>query len=128
MITHVDRWTLASRPHGAPVPENFRRETVPLTSLEEGCVRVAVKYVSVDPTMRGWMSQVPSYLPPIAIDAVIRAFGVGEVIESLNPRFAVANLFPVCSESKVFTPVMGADWGSSIPPWGRSLGTSVHSE
>jgi len=89
MITHVDRWTLASRPHGAPVPENFRRETVPLTSLEEGCVRVAVKYVSVDPTMRGWMSQVPSYLPPIAIDAVIRAFGVGEVIESLNPRFAV---------------------------------------
>lgn len=89
MTARSTRWVLASRPHGAPVPENFRRETLELLPLEEGQLRVRVRYVSIDPTMRGWMSQVPSYLPPIAIDDVIRAFGVGEVVESRNPRFTV---------------------------------------
>ncbi len=88
-MTHLTRWTLASRPHGAPTPENFRLETVPMVPLGDGEVRVAVRHVSVDPTMRGWMSQVPSYLPPIAIDAVIRAFGVGEVVESNHARLQV---------------------------------------
>ena len=83
------RWALASRPHGLPLRENFRLEERPLAPLAPGQVRTAVRYVSIDPTMRSWMSQVPSYLPPIAIDDVIRAFGVGQVAESENPAFAV---------------------------------------
>ena len=42
--------------------------------------------------MRGWLDDVPSYLPPIGIDEVIRAGGVGEVVESQHPRFPVGTV------------------------------------
>ncbi len=83
------RFLLAKRPVGAPVREDFTYETSEWAPLEPGQVRVANQYISLDPAMRGWMTNLPSYIPPVEIGSVMRAFGVGEVVESQHSDFAV---------------------------------------
>jgi NADPH-dependent curcumin reductase CurA len=73
---------LASRPVGLPTRENWELTQDPVSSAEDGEVLVQVLYVSLDPAMRGWMSDMPSYIPPVGIGEVMRALGIGRVIES----------------------------------------------
>ena len=77
---------------GVPVADDFSITTdeVPDPGPREFVVRVTM--LSLDPAMRGWMDDRPSYLPPIGIDEVIRAGAVGEVVASNNARFPVGTL------------------------------------
>ena len=75
-----------------PVADDFRISVDEIPEPGPGQVLVRVSLVSLDPAMRGWLDDRPSYLPPIAIDEVIRAGAVGEVVESRNPRFPVGAL------------------------------------
>ncbi len=52
---------------------------------------MAVRYVSIDPTIRGWMNDAPGYLPPIGIGEVIRSAGLGEVEASNSDRYRVGD-------------------------------------
>jgi NADPH-dependent curcumin reductase len=80
---------LADRPSGLPRRDDFEftSEAVPVPGPEEFVV--AVSHLSMDPAMRGWMSPRPSYMPPVEIGAVMRAGGIGQVIASEHPGFAV---------------------------------------
>jgi len=71
---------LASRPHGRPVPENFRLAESALPELQDGQVLVRNLFISVDPYMRGRMNDVKSYSAPFALDAAMEGGAVGEVI------------------------------------------------
>jgi NADPH-dependent curcumin reductase CurA len=73
---------LASRPHGRPVPENFRLAESRLPELHDGQVLVRNLYISVDPYMRGRMNDVKSYSAPFALDKALDGGAVGEVIAS----------------------------------------------
>ena len=73
---------LASRPHGRPVPENFRLAETALPELQDGQVLVRNLFISVDPYMRGRMNDVKSYSAPFALDAALDGGAVGEVIAS----------------------------------------------
>ena len=77
---------------GVPVADDFSITTdeVPDPGPREFVVRVTM--LSLDPAMRGWMDDRPSYLPPIGIDEVMRAGAVGEVVASSNARFPVGTL------------------------------------
>ncbi len=81
------RIVLASRPDGAPTEENFRLEETERPSPEEGEVLLRSIYLSLDPYMRGRMSDAPSYAPPVDIDAVMVGATVCKVEESRNPDF-----------------------------------------
>ena len=80
-------WHLMRRPQGLPVPEDFALKELPLTELAEGMVRVANRWLSVDPYMRGRMNDVKSYVPPFALDQPMEGGAVGEVLESRDPGF-----------------------------------------
>jgi len=80
MQTHEIR--LASRPVGAPEPANFASATAELPALGAGEIRVRNQWMSVDPYMRGRMSDRPSYVPPFVIGEALQGGAVGEVIES----------------------------------------------
>jgi len=54
----------------------------PVPVLAEGDVRLRMSHISVDPGMRGWITPKRSYMPPVKPGEVMRAFGVGEVVES----------------------------------------------
>ncbi len=82
------RITLASRPQSQVAVSDFGTDEVELPPLAEGQILVKVEYLSIDPTIRGWLSY-DTYLPKIGIGEVIRSAGAGEVIESRNERFPV---------------------------------------
>ena len=82
---------LAARPEGHPKDSDFEvRESAP-AALQDGQIRVAVKYLSIDPAMRVWMTEAKSYWPPVALGEVMRSAGIGEVVESRNGKFAVGD-------------------------------------
>jgi NADPH-dependent curcumin reductase CurA len=83
------RFTLVRRPHGLPVPEDFRLIEEPTPALAEGQFLLRNHYASLDPAIRGWMDDAPSYLPPIRLGDPVRATTVGVVAESRNPDFPV---------------------------------------
>jgi NADPH-dependent curcumin reductase CurA len=82
---------LASRPSGMLTSDVWKitEEAVPAPAAGE--VVVEVHLLSIDPAMRAWLNDVPSYLPPVGIDEVMRAAGVGRVHASEDPRFAVGD-------------------------------------
>ncbi|MGN5373588.1 NADP-dependent oxidoreductase [Sphingomonas hankookensis] len=75
-------WHLVRRPNGMPVAEDFALRDLPARELADGEVRIANRWLSVDPYMRGRMNDVKSYVPPFALDAPMDGGAVGEVIES----------------------------------------------
>ncbi len=82
---------LAARPVGTPTRDNWSFTTEPVAEPGPGGVLVKTLYLSLDPAMRGWMNEGKSYIPPVEIGAVMRAGGVGKVIASQNPAFAVGD-------------------------------------
>jgi NADPH-dependent curcumin reductase CurA len=82
---------LAKRPEGAATRDNWQFTTEPVGEPAEGGVLVKILSLSLDPAMRGWMNEGKSYIPPVEIGAVMRAGGVGRVIASRNPAFAVGD-------------------------------------
>jgi NADPH-dependent curcumin reductase CurA len=81
-------YRLARRPVGLPVREDFELTQDPVGRPDDGQVLVEVSHLSLDPAMRGWISDVPSYVPPVGIGEVMRAIGVGRVTASRDERFA----------------------------------------
>ncbi len=84
-------WHLMRRPDGPPVMGDFALKDLALPALDEGMVRVANRWLSVDPYMRGRMNDVKSYVPPFALDAPMDGGAVGEVIESRDPNFGLGD-------------------------------------
>ncbi|RJG17058.1 NADP-dependent oxidoreductase, partial [Massilia cavernae] len=88
MTTQFQRIVLASRPRGNVQPENFRLETAEAPELKEGEVLVRNHYLSLDPYMRGRMSEAKSYAAPQPLDETMIGGTAGEVVASKNPKFA----------------------------------------
>ncbi len=68
------------------------RDDGPVPEPGPGEALVAVRYLSIDPTIRGWMNDAPGYLPPIGLGDVIRSVGAGEVIASSSDRYRVGDI------------------------------------
>ena len=81
------RWVLASRPHGEPTGDNFRLEESEAPTPGPGQVLLRTVYLSLDPYMRGRMSDAPSYSPPVAIGAVMVGGTVSRVEASDHADF-----------------------------------------
>src|ERR1700759_2270783 len=86
-MTTNNRILLASRPAGDVTPDNFRLETITLAPLADGEVLVRNHFLSLDPYMRGRMSDAKSYAAPQPLDEVMLGGTAGEVVESRNAHF-----------------------------------------
>lgn len=83
---------LARRPVGTPTREDWSFTAEPVPEPGPGGVLVKTLSLSLDPAMRGWMNDAKSYIAPVGIGEVMRAGGIGKVIASQNPKFAVGDL------------------------------------
>lgn len=83
---------LDSRPQGVPNENNVRMRSVPLRRPGPGQVLLQNLYLSMDPAIRGWMSDKPSYMPPIALGDPVRSSTLGRVVESRHPGFQVGDI------------------------------------
>ena len=89
LINHQIR--LAARPVGLPTVTDWQATEEVAGAPAPGGVLVKVLALSLDPAMRGWMNEGKSYIPPVGIGEVMRAGGVGTVIASDHPGFAVGD-------------------------------------
>ena len=89
LVNHQIR--LARRPVGLPTRADWSFTAEPVAPPEAEGVLVKTLALSLDPAMRGWMNEGKSYIAPVAIDAVMRAGGIGVVVASENAAFAVGD-------------------------------------
>ena len=78
-------------PGAGPVRDVWNLTHDATRSPDDGEVAVAIHTISIDPGMSGWITDKRSYMPPVKPGGVMRAFGVGEVIESKSDRFGVGD-------------------------------------
>jgi NADPH-dependent curcumin reductase len=88
----MQRIVLASRPVGEPTLDNFRFEKLPVPQPQPGQMLLRTLWLSLDPYMRGRMSDAPSYAKPVAVGDVTEGGTVSEVIDSNIPQFAKGDI------------------------------------
>jgi NADPH-dependent curcumin reductase CurA len=82
------QWRLAARPQGTFKDSDFKWTEEPVRDLEDGELLVHNKYISLDPTNRGWAER-DTYLPAVKLGDVMRGGTIGVVEESRNANFKV---------------------------------------
>ena len=86
------RIVLNSRPAGAPTAENFRLETGAVPVPSTGQVLMRTLYLSLDPYMRGRMSEAPSYAEPVAVGDVMVGGTIARVEASRHQDYQAGDL------------------------------------
>jgi NADPH-dependent curcumin reductase CurA len=81
------RLVLAERPTGMVDEKTVRMEEADAPEPGPGEALARVRYLSIDPTIRTWMDDAPGYLPPIALDEVVRSGGIVEVVRSNSEQY-----------------------------------------
>lgn len=86
------RWLLAEYPQGMPSTDTWRMEEAPLPEPGPGQILIRVKYLSVDPYMRGRISPARGYTKGVEIGELMQGGGVGEVIASNHPDWKLGDI------------------------------------
>lgn len=86
------QFCLASRPIGQIEESNFEYREQPIPQPKEGQILVRIIYLSLDPTNRIWMSDMPQYMPPVEIGAVMRGVALGQVEVSKSSQWQPGDL------------------------------------
>jgi NADPH-dependent curcumin reductase CurA len=116
------RFLLRERPSGRIGPDTFELSEQEVPEINDGEALVRVDWISLDPTNRTWINDTPTYLPPVGIGEVMRAGGLGEVVASKNPHYAVGQLvqglvgwqeYVVASDSM---PLFGVEVADGVSP------------
>jgi NADPH-dependent curcumin reductase len=81
------QFRLAARPVGLPTRSDWSLTEEPTPEPGDGELLVKILYISLDPAMRGWMSEARSYVAPVGVGEVMRAGAVGRVIASRRRGF-----------------------------------------
>ncbi len=85
------RVLLVARPDGGVREDCFRLDEAPRPEPGPGEVLIRVIYLSLDPAMRGWISEAPNYREALPLDSVMIGFTVGEVVAGEHPDYAVGD-------------------------------------
>jgi NADPH-dependent curcumin reductase CurA len=85
------QWRLKSRPSGLIKADNFELVSQPTPEPGEGQLLIRSVYLSLDPAMRGWLIDRPSYVPPVQVGEIMRGLAVGIVEKSNHPKFATGD-------------------------------------
>jgi hypothetical protein len=126
------RFLLRERPTGRIGPNTFELSEAAVPEIKDGEALVRVEWISLDPTNRTWINDTPTYLPPVGIGEVMRAGGLGRVVESKNPNYSVGQIvqglvgwqeYLVASDAMPLFPVDVAD-GVSPSAYMGALGTT----
>lgn len=91
-MTASQRYRLARIPQGLPTAETWSVTHEPPRAPDDGEVQLALRYISIDPAMAGWIQPLRSYAEPVRVGEVMKAFGIGEVVESRSERYRTGDV------------------------------------
>ena len=109
---------LRRRPAGLVVPDDTELVSSPAPEPADGEALVRITYVGVDAAARTWLDDAPGYLPPVQLGEVVRAAGIGEVVETRCDAYAVGDVvtmlagfqeYTIVRDDVFCTPVTGFD-------------------
>ena len=106
---------LSARPVGEPTNSDFQFADEELSPIDEGQLLVKIHYLSLDPAMRGWMNEGKSYIEPVALGDVMRAGGVGQVVESKNAKFQPGDFVSGMAGVQAYCVTDGRGWTKIDP-------------
>lgn len=89
--TQNRRFVLAERPKGEPTLATLQLETAPIPAAGHGQMLLRTDYLSLDPYMRGRMSDAPSYAAPVAVGGVMEGGTVAQVVTSHVAGFSAGD-------------------------------------
>ena len=122
---------LIARPRGIPGPEHFRVVQRPVPVCPQGGLLVQSLYLSVEPAMRGWVSDEQNYSPPVPLGSVMRALGVGRVLQSDTPQWTAGDVLVGRLGWQAYAAIMPDDvrWAADeavapLPAWLSVLGSN----
>ena len=91
-MTENRQWLINGRPRGRGlVDDDFKKVVTPVPEVAEGHVLVKNEILGFDPAQKGWMENIGGYVAPTEIGEVMRASGIGTVVESRHPEFSVGD-------------------------------------
>jgi len=102
---------LQRRPVGVPLAEDFALVESPMPEPGEGEFLVAMRVGSVDPAIRGFLDDRPSYIEPVALGAPINGMSLGEVVQSRHPDFPVGTYVRAFAHWSDHYVLAGDAWG-----------------
>jgi NADPH-dependent curcumin reductase CurA len=92
-MSTMRQWLLNGRPTGRPlVEDDFKLVEAPIPQPGPNQVLLKLCWLGFDPAQKGWMENVADYVAPMAIGDVMRGSGIGQVVASNNPKYAVGDL------------------------------------
>ena len=106
---------LRRRPTGLVQPDDTELITSPAPEPAEGEALLRNTYVGIDAAVRTWLNDQPSYLPPVQLGEVIRAAGIGEVVESRCDAYAVGDVVTTLSGFQEYVIVRDDVFSTPIP-------------
>lgn len=112
------QYILRARPIGELTDRDLELREITVPELQNGEVRVRTTWISMDPTIRIWMSDVPQYWPPIAIGDVVRATGTGIVEASKHPDFQTGDEVSVMAGWQTYVQGWPGEWMMTKIPTG----------
>lgn len=104
------QFLLAARPQGMVKDTDFDFRGMSVPTITEGQILIKNEYISLDPAMRGWMNEGTTYIKGVEIGEVMRALGVGVVIESKNEKFKVGDAVSGLTGVQLYTITDGNGW------------------
>lgn len=106
---------LRRRPTGLVDPEDTELVSVPAPAPADGEALVRTTYIGIDAAARTWLDDQPGYLPPVGLGEVIRAAGIGEVVESRCDAYAVGDIVTTLTGFQEYTLVRDDLFTTPVP-------------
>jgi NADPH-dependent curcumin reductase CurA len=106
---------LRRRPTGLVGPDDTEILTAPAPRPGDGEALLRTTYVGLDAAVRTWLNDQPGYLPPVALGEVIRAAGVGEVVESRCPAYSVGDIVTTLTGFQEYAIIRDDVFSTPIP-------------
>lgn len=109
------RIVLRRRPAGLVGPDDTELLTGPAPRPAEGEALLRTTYVGLDAAVRTWLNDQPGYLPPVALGEVVRAAGIGEVVESRCPAYQVGDIVTTLTGFQEYAIIRDDVFSTPIP-------------
>ena len=106
---------LRRRPNGLLSPEDSELVTTAAPVPADGEALLRTTYIGLDAAARTWLNDQPGYLPPVALGEVIRAAGIGEVVESRCDAYRIGDIVTTLTGFQEYSIIRDDVFSTVIP-------------
>ncbi len=117
---------LRARPQGTVTPELFELRDAARPEPGPGELLIRIIYLSLDPAMRGWISDAPNYREPVPLDSVMIGFTLGEVAQSRHPDYAMGDIVYGRQGWRAWALSDGSDIDRKVEPLQGPISAAMH--